>query len=167
MFKYCPFCGQKLIKKAKSEYSCCVCAKHIYLNSKPTVAIVPIYQDEMLMSIRGLDPFKGELDTIGGFLENGESPIDGALREFKEETDVQLKKSDLKYLGHYMSDGIYEGVKYEMLNIAFVVELTKKIKPTALSDVVGFRWIPLQKKISYYHKYISEIQNDLRKSFSQ
>lgn len=117
------------------------------------------------MSIRGLDPFKGELDTIGGFLENGESPIDGALREFKEETNIQLKKSDLQHLGYYMSDGIYEGVKYEMLNIAFVVELTKKIQPTALSDVAGFRWIPLQKKISYYHKFITEIQNDLRKKF--
>ncbi len=127
--------------------------------------VIPIYKKEILLSIRGLDPYKGELDTIGGFLENGESPIKGALREFKEETGIKLKKEDLSFLGFYMSDAPYDGVRYEILNIAFVVRFLKKIIPTASDDVTGFVWSSLHKRIKFYHEFINKMRVDVKKSF--
>lgn len=56
------------------------------------------------MSIRGIEPKKGKYDFIGGFLENGEDPLDGAVREFKEETGVEINKKDLEFLGIYVDD---------------------------------------------------------------
>lgn len=36
---------------------------------------------------------------FGGRLDHSENPVDGALREFKEETSITLNKNDLKLIG--------------------------------------------------------------------
>ena len=45
------------------------------------------YHDILLVT-RGRPPFKGMLAFPGGFVEYGEDPINGCLRELKEETDL-------------------------------------------------------------------------------
>lgn len=43
----------------------------------------------------------GVMSLPKGGIEEGEEPIDAAIRETFEETGLKLEKSKLKYLGHY------------------------------------------------------------------
>lgn len=100
MFKFCPNCGAAAIKsQEESTFICESCKKNYYSNSKLTASIIPIVDNEMLLCVRAEDPEKGKLDLIGGFLNNGEEVLDGAVREFEEETGYKIRKQDLKYLG--------------------------------------------------------------------
>jgi len=40
---------------------------------------------------RGVEPRKGRWDTPGGFLEEGEPPLDGLRRELREETGLEIE----------------------------------------------------------------------------
>jgi 8-oxo-dGTP diphosphatase len=42
---------------------------------------------------RGIEPFKGDWDVPGGFLEPGEDPAGGAKREVLEETGLEVELS--------------------------------------------------------------------------
>jgi len=44
----------------------------------------------LLLVKRGVEPYKGCWDIPGGFLEAGEHPEDGAVREGQEETGLKL-----------------------------------------------------------------------------
>lgn len=43
----------------------------------------------------------GMVASFGGHIEAGEEPVDAAVREINEETNLSLKKSDLKFFGKY------------------------------------------------------------------
>ena len=48
-------------------------------------------QGRVLLARRGIEPFFGDWNTIGGFLEYQEEPLDGLKREVKEETGVDCE----------------------------------------------------------------------------
>ena len=64
-----------------------------YENSKPTASLICIFQDKLLLIKRAIEPAKGFWGLPGGFIELGETPDEGAIRELKEETNLsgQLK----------------------------------------------------------------------------
>jgi ADP-ribose pyrophosphatase YjhB (NUDIX family) len=45
-------------------------------------------QGRVLLARRGIEPFYGDWNTIGGFLGYQEEPLDGLKREVREETGV-------------------------------------------------------------------------------
>jgi 8-oxo-dGTP diphosphatase len=51
---------------------------------------------------RGIEPFRGDWDIPGGFLQPGEPPEDGARREAAEETGLQVTITGL--VGYYIDD---------------------------------------------------------------
>ncbi len=46
-------------------------------------------QGRVLLARRGIEPFYGDWNTIGGFLGYQEEPLDGLKREVREETGVE------------------------------------------------------------------------------
>ncbi len=56
---------------------------------------------KLLLIERGNEPFKGNYAIPGGFVEENEDVKDAAIRELKEETNVDLNISDIKLLGVY------------------------------------------------------------------
>jgi ADP-ribose pyrophosphatase YjhB (NUDIX family) len=75
-----------------------VCPECDYIEYKnPLVVnvIVAVYGDEFLLCRRAIDPRKGFWTLPGGYMENGESPQDGAAREAKEEAGVNIKTGAL------------------------------------------------------------------------
>ncbi|WP_311195952.1 NUDIX hydrolase [Antarcticibacterium sp. 1MA-6-2] len=63
-------------------------------NIAVTVDVVVIYQKEepmLLLVQRKNDPYKGKWALPGGFLEEEENLVEGAMRELKEETNLNIK----------------------------------------------------------------------------
>ena len=138
-FIYCPQCRNKLIKLGRNTH-CNHCNITYYKNSKPTAGALPVKDDQVLLAKRGIEPFKGEYDIIGGFLHDGEHPEDGAKREAEEETGQKVEIIDLIgiYIDKYGKNG-----KYTLSMIYVAKMLDDKIK--AQEDVASLHWIPIGK----------------------
>jgi len=86
------------------------------LAAQITVAGLAVYArrtGRVLMLQRALDdkdPASGMLEFPGGHLEPGEDPLDGARREFQEETGAKLPPGD--FVASWISMGIYQGFLY-------------------------------------------------------
>ena len=132
-FTYCSTCGTKLIVRSGHPW-CSACEIFVYHNSKPTAGVAIVNTGHVLLARRGIEPHKGTLDIIGGFLMDGELPIDGALREVKEETGLEVRILDL--LGMYV-DEYYDGG--HTLAIHYVAEIVRG-EPMAKDDVAALEW---------------------------
>lgn len=136
-YKYCPKCKSELIITDES-FECNNCGTKIYKNSAPTASVLIVKGDKVLLAKRGIEPFKGEYDTVGGFLKYGEDPITGVLREAEEESGLKVKILDM--LGIFM-DTYGEGGKYT-INLYYVGEIVSG-KMKADDDVAELEWFPI------------------------
>jgi thiamine-phosphate diphosphorylase len=90
---YCHVCGTRLIKKLVEERErlfCPQCQYPVYENPLPaTAAVVMNENHEVLLVKRNVEPKAGQWCLPGGFVEMGEAPDQGCLRELKEETGLE------------------------------------------------------------------------------
>jgi len=49
----------------------------------------------ILLIRRGIEPYRGKWAPPGGFVEHGESPEDAAIREVREEVQIELEPGQL------------------------------------------------------------------------
>ena len=101
----------------------------------------------------------GKIDLIGGFLEYGEDPLQGGIREFYEETGIKLKSKDIEYLGIFMGKYPFKGEVYSTLNIIYTTLLDKKITPKASDEIGEFLWIPVDKTYKFAFAPIEDALN--------
>lgn len=89
---YCWECGSEAevqFVEGRNRKVCTSCGRILYENPFPTTAAVIVNStDEILLVQRAVRPAVGEWCLPGGFLELGESPEQGMLRELKEETNL-------------------------------------------------------------------------------
>ena len=96
---FCPRCRTELRGDAQ-RLECPECGFVAYASSKPTAgALVEDDEGRLLLVRRAHEPFKGRWDIPGGFLEEGEHPLDGLRRELREETGLDVELVDV--LGVY------------------------------------------------------------------
>ena len=167
MFNFCPNCGAQVKNSAKSGFQCTSCHKTCYYNSKPTVGIIPFCKDKILVSVRGIEPDKGFLDTVGGFLTYGEEPLDGAVREFKEETGLVIEKLKLKFLDIVMGNYMFEGTFHSTLNIVYLISFSEETVLPPQDDVAELVWMSIQdsfpeNKMNEYMKKVVELLRSSR-----
>lgn len=91
-YSYCPVCGSEL-QAAEIENrlrkQCSSCSWIHYENPLPVaVAYTENPDGELLVVRRAHHPGYNEWALPGGFLESGETPQEGCLRELKEETSL-------------------------------------------------------------------------------
>lgn len=76
-------------------------------------------KEEILMLNREYDPVKGLWNGVGGKIEAGETPLENAIREIKEETYIDVKQNQIQFKGIIKwEDSSYSGGMY-----VYVVEL--------------------------------------------
>lgn len=117
---FCPYCGGRLSEKfmeGRNRNFCASCDKTLYENPVPaTCVVVTDPKNRVLLVKRNIEPKIGFWCLPGGFMETGETPEQGALRELCEETGLNGKIDML--LGVMTSAGrIYETI----LMIGFLV----------------------------------------------
>ncbi len=99
-WKHCPVCAAELRKEA-NRVECPDCGLVQYANSKPTASAVVVDDEGRVMfSKRAVDPAAGKWDLPGGFVEEGEHPLDCLHRELREEAGVGL--GDTEFLGIFL-----------------------------------------------------------------
>ncbi len=139
-YSFCPFCKGDLSQEDPFRQKCLECGFILYHNSSPCVGAVPIDEkNRILLAKRGIEPFKGGWNIIGGFLNYGEEPVDGLKREVKEETGVECEVTGLicMHADTYGENGP------ALINISFTVKLlSDKVEP--LDDVSELKWFELQ-----------------------
>lgn len=131
----------------------------LYKNSKPTAGVVIKDGQKVLVAKRNIDPMKGTYDLVGGFLENGEHPEVGAVREAKEETGLDIKIVSL--LGIYIDT--YDKDEYT-LNIIYVADVVKG-KILASNDVDSLQWVDVNDKIKFGFKNSQMAFNDYKRLY--
>src|SRR3954466_5714965 len=89
-WKVCPRCAAGL-ELDQGKATCPVCGSAYYANSAPAVEGLLQRDGKVLLSERGIQPRRGLWDLPGGFLEEGEEPLDGLAREFREETGLAVR----------------------------------------------------------------------------
>ncbi len=139
---FCPNCGGALVDLGRDSHPVCErCGTTHWRNSKPTAGVLIENQHgELLIVKRAFEPFKGEWDLPGGFLEPGEPPEAGAIREVKEELNVDVQLTGL--LGVYMD--VYGDSSYEYtLNFYYLGFITAGTIQAA-DDVGEAHWFSLE-----------------------
>jgi ADP-ribose pyrophosphatase YjhB (NUDIX family) len=100
-WRTCPRCEGNLAKDGAHAVCQGTCGSTYYANSAPCVsALVEDDDGRVLLARRGVEPYLGLWDPLGGFLEEGEHPIDGLRRELLEEAGVECEP--VRFLGVWM-----------------------------------------------------------------
>ena len=89
---YCHCCGKRLshrFTEGRQRLFCENCRRPIYENPIPATCLVVVNaKGQLLLVKRSVAPQKGQWCLPGGFIELGEQPDKGALRELLEETGL-------------------------------------------------------------------------------
>jgi mutator protein MutT len=97
---HCPRCTARL-QRGDGRVECGECGFVEYANSKPTASAVILDEEgRVMLSKRALDPAAGKWDLPGGFIEEGEHPLECLHRELREEAGIGL--SDVEFVGVFM-----------------------------------------------------------------
>ena len=142
-YNYCPYCGSTL-SYVNNHYRC-LNDHVIYMNSAPAVGAI-IYDggSRVLLTRRASNPYKGQWDVPGGFLEYGEDPEAGIRREIIEELGIEITIEE--FLGHYIS--LYAEKNEEngrfVLNMFYLVTANVS-NASASDDVDAFSWFEITK----------------------
>lgn len=139
IYNFCPKCGHKYGETDPFKPTCDECGHVFYQNSKPTASTLILNdQNQVLLGRRAIDPSKGKWDVIGGFLNLGEHPTQGAIREAKEETGLDVKIE--KLLGIFMDT--YGDTGYSTLNICYTATVVGG-EPKPNDDAAELKWFDI------------------------
>jgi len=94
--KYCHHCASPVTHRIpegddKLRHICEDCDTIFYQNPKNVVGTVPYHGDRILLCKRAIEPRLGKWTLPAGFMENGESSLEGAIRETAEEAGANIK----------------------------------------------------------------------------
>jgi ADP-ribose pyrophosphatase YjhB (NUDIX family) len=92
--RFCARCGAELIAfddHGIARRRCPACGTVAYENAKPCAGTLITRGREVLLVRRAIAPFKDHWDIVGGYLEAWEHPEEGARREAREETGLEVE----------------------------------------------------------------------------
>ena len=108
---------------------------------------------EVLLVKRASKPNKNKWCVPGGHIEDDEQPVEAAIREIKEETDINLNKNNL-YLVDKLSSGKLNNYIYGKIikNIRFHHKDAKWFKVSELPDLIWNNNFYIDKALNLLNK---------------
>lgn len=92
---HCSHCGEKVSLiippgDDRERHVCSGCETIHYSNPKIISGCLPIHEDKVLLCRRAIEPRYDKWTLPAGFMENGETTEEGALREAREEANASI-----------------------------------------------------------------------------
>ena len=136
-WKHCPVCAAP-VEVEEGRVECRECGFVTYAHSMPTAsAVVGDAEGRILLARRAAEPAAGKWDLPGGFLEEGEHPLECLERELREEAGIRLGQERL--LGIWLDHYEYKGRDVATLNIYYDARIAAGT-PEPSDDVAELRW---------------------------
>lgn len=94
--RFCQQCGAGKIELIvphgddRERHVCGDCGHIHYLNPKVVVGTLPVWEDQVLLCKRAIEPRYGKWTLPAGFMEEGETLEEGAIRETLEEAQARV-----------------------------------------------------------------------------
>jgi len=137
-YTYCPVCGAALDRAAPFRQPCTRCDFIFYHSSSPCMGAIPLDGNRVLLARRGIEPYFGSWNVVGGFLDYGEDPVAGLLREVLEETGCACRV--LEFI--VQTADTYGAQGAALINTYYSVQmLSGELHPQ--DDVSELRWFDL------------------------
>jgi len=94
--KFCSQCGAPVALRVPPgdtlpRHVCDACQTIHYQNPRMVVGCIPEWQDRILLCRRGIEPRHGLWTVPAGYMENGETTQQGAVRETLEEANARVE----------------------------------------------------------------------------
>ena len=139
--------------------SCQLCK---FNNPKGTSTAVIMKNNKILLVKRKQEPFRGEWDLPGGYMNYGETPEQTLKRELREEFNVN---SDLTPMGTFPGTAYWKNFKFSVLSHAFLADIKNENIRLNKKENLEYRWFnPLSiKKIAFDSN--KTILNFVKKNF--
>jgi 8-oxo-dGTP diphosphatase len=105
-YTYCPHCAASLVEKRiynALRSTCPACGFIYFLDPKVVTVVVVQHAGKLLLGRRNIDPGKGLWSFVSGYVDRGEKVEEAAVREVKEETNLDVQLDNL--LGIYSENG--------------------------------------------------------------
>jgi ADP-ribose pyrophosphatase YjhB (NUDIX family) len=140
-WSHCPRCAAALVRTPpegddEERLLCPACGLVLYENPAPTAsAVVVDGHGRVMLTRRGIEPFRGMWDLPGGFMRPDEDGEDAARRELREETGLEIATERVLAIipDRYGADGV------ATLNIFYLARATRgEARPA--SDVAEIAW---------------------------
>ena len=96
--RFCLRCGTALTTRTvagKPRRACPACDFVHFVEPKVGVGVMVVEDDRLLLVRRAMDPEKGKWSLPAGYLDHGESPVETAVRETREETGLEVRITGL------------------------------------------------------------------------
>jgi len=98
--KFCSACGAEIIVKIpasdnRPRHVCSSCGKIHYQNPRIVSGCIPVWESQILLCKRAIEPRYGFWTLPAGFMELGETTPEAALRETLEEANARVELQGL------------------------------------------------------------------------
>ena len=98
--KFCSECGQPVTQRIpegdnRLRHVCDSCNTIHYQNPNIVTGTLPTWEDKVLLCKRAIEPRYGLWTLPAGFMENGETIEEAALRESHEEANANVELEDI------------------------------------------------------------------------
>jgi len=92
---FCPECGARAVLQIPPgdtlpRHCCTACGAIHYLNPKLVIGTLPVWEGRVLLCRRAIEPRLGYWTLPAGFMENGETTAQAAIRETLEEANARV-----------------------------------------------------------------------------
>lgn len=160
---FCRRCAMPLTHEEGKVYVC-TNGHTMFASPAPTAGIFFLTTDnEVILSVRGIEPHKGMLDSFGGFIDGEESLEEASVRELTEELGlIETDYEPLRYLtsgvGHYP----HQGETYQVVTALFWTRLKPSAQLTPQDDVAATETIPLH-EVDMSRLHDEDIRDGIRK----
>lgn len=92
---HCSWCGSRFPDAEPWPRQCSACGNRSYLNPLPVAVVLAPVGEGVVVVRRNIEPAKGTLTLPGGYIDLGETWQEGAVRELREETAIEIGVNDI------------------------------------------------------------------------